>query len=91
MSDQVQVGARDAFVFESRIDQIECFAMDAADELLFPTLAGYADLNGGQRNIVLEAIQFGARAACTLLGVANDYEAEYQTMLHNLRAQLSSD
>lgn len=83
----MESGCRESFVAESRAQLIEHYALDAFEEIQEKTVEGWDTLNDDQRGIVYQAVQFGARVACTLLGETGTYEQEYQGLLAKLQAQ----
>ena len=80
-------GCRNSFIVGSRTEHIEDYALDAFEEICEKTIEGFDALTDSQRGIVFDAVEFGARAACILLGETGTYEQEYQTMLSKLREQ----
>jgi hypothetical protein len=71
----------------SRTELIEDYAGEAFDEVCVPTLEGWNGLDDAQRAIVYEAVGFGARAACAVLGEpTTTYDEEYGMLLMKLRA-----
>jgi hypothetical protein len=81
----MNVGCRGGFIATSRAELIEHYALDAFEEFKESTLEGWDALDDAQRWIVYQAVHFGARVACTVLGETGTYEQEYQAMLGKLR------
>jgi hypothetical protein len=81
----MDTGMRNGFIADSRTEQIENYALDAFEETYTDTIEGWEALDDKQRRIAFDAVEFGARVACTVLGVTGTHEEEYQAMLVKLR------